>query len=97
MGFHVSGTRGVTAGSCTGMPVRGSHCQTSGGHAPSLPRNFSSSMCIVAFLHMGVFRKRVQREFPPCKMSQPFTSPKEAKAAEFSVLKRKECWIGSQH
>lgn len=58
---------------------------------------FSSSTCILAFLYMGVFRKRVQREFPPCKMSHPFTSPKEAKAAEISVLKWKDCWIGSQH
>lgn len=97
MGCHVSGIKGVSAGFCTGMPVRESHCQTADGHATPSPRHLFSSVCIPAFLCMGVFRKMIQREFPPCKMSHPFTSPKEAKAAKFSALKWKECWIGSQH
>lgn len=97
VGCRVSGIKGVSAGFCTGMPVRESHCQTADGHATPSPRHLFSSVCIPAFLCMGVFRKMVQREFLPCKMSHPFTSPKEAKAAKFSALKWKECWIGSQH
>lgn len=39
----------------------------------------------------------MQWEFPSCKTSHPFTSPKEAKAAKISELKWKDCCIGSQH
>lgn len=34
------------------------------------------SMYILVFLHKGVFRERDQREFPPCKITHPFSSSK---------------------
>lgn len=80
-GCHAMGIRGVTAGFPTGMPVRRSHRQTPDKCSP-LPF-FPLAVFILAFLHMEVFREKDQREFPPCKMSHPFSSPKVVKVAEF--------------
>ena len=58
-GCHALGIRGVAAGFCTGMPVRGSHRQISGGCAPLSPRHLFSSICVHPGLpaHGGIQRE----------------------------------------